>query len=266
MSRSPLTDDLAPIDPAIVAQRVRDYQRETDERTQLVELWRLHYPEGAAERSAAFHPLVLAQTVAPNKHRLAQFPLQATDPDEIWVSDVYAVHVRRYVNDPVFGSHRGMIQLGVSNLDGTARHDWRDLQAIKNQLAGPETEAFELYPAEARLLDPSNYFTLWCFPGLKRIKVGIEMRRVLDAEDAISSQRALSAPEEAAAIPMVLHCPRCRAQHVDAPDLSIGWTNPPHRSHLCGLCGCVWRPADVPTTGVAATASRGKGDTWPPAF
>ena len=30
--------------------------------------------------------------------------------------------------------------------DGTARHDWRDFQAIKNQLAGPECEAFELVP------------------------------------------------------------------------------------------------------------------------
>lgn len=65
-------------------------------------------------------------------------------------------------------------------------------------------------------------------------------------------------------IPMVLHCPRCRTQHVDAPEPERGWTNPPHKSHLCHGCGLVWRPADVPTTGVAATQTRGSADTWPP--
>lgn len=54
-------------------------------------------------------------------------------------------------------------------------------------------------------------------------------------------------------IPMVLHCPKCNEQHVDRPDPEGGWTNPPHRTHLCGnaLCGHLWRPAGVPTTGVA---------------
>ena len=36
-----------------------------------------------------------------------------------------------------------------------------------------ECEAFELYLAESRLMDPSNYYTLWCFPGLKRIKLSV---------------------------------------------------------------------------------------------
>lgn len=62
-------------------------------------------------------------------------------------------------------------------------------------------------------------------------------------------------------IPMVLLCPRCQAQHID--EKKGEWTNPPHRSHLCGDCGTIWRPADVPTTGVAAV-SRGALDTWPP--
>lgn len=61
-------------------------------------------------------------------------------------------------------------------------------------------------------------------------------------------------------IDMVLYCPQCGAQHVDRPTLT--WTNPPHRSHLCA-CGTIWRPADVPTNGVAAVHTRGKDDTWP---
>lgn len=72
-------------------------------------------------------------------------------------------------------------------------------------------------------------------------------------------------------IPMILHCPSCGLQHIDAPDMhevtgsegrvhEAGWTNPPHRSHLCAGCGCIWRPADVPTVGVASIATRGKDD------
>ena len=81
-------------------------------------------------------------------------------------------------------------------------------------------------------------------------------------------------------IDMVLHCPVCHAQHIDAPefnntrvdphpsstgedDPALSWDNPPHRSHLCHKCGTIWRPADVPTNGVAAVSTRGKADNWP---
>lgn len=105
---------------------------------------------------------------------------------------------------------------------------------------------------------------------------------------------ALTAQVEQAAQPidMVLHCPACGMQHVDAPDevpgqpilksapttehphkmVQVGtytaqgeWTNPPHKSHLCrpedGGCGHIWRPADVPTNGVAAIKTKGKADS-----
>lgn len=59
-------------------------------------------------------------------------------------------------------------------------------------------------------------------------------------------------------IDMILHCPACGRQHIDAPH--GGWTNPPHRSHLCGH---VWRPADVATNGVAAIETKGSADSEP---
>jgi hypothetical protein len=75
-----------------------------------------------------------------------------------------------------------------------------------------------------------------------------------------------------APIDMILHCPRCHAQHIDGPEVNHAlqaftnpptpWTNPPHRSHLCRHCGCIWRPADVPTNGVASIHTVGKADTW----
>lgn len=73
-------------------------------------------------------------------------------------------------------------------------------------------------------------------------------------------------------IDMVLHCPQCHKQHIDRNEgagmlaedvLSYGepWRNRPHRSHLCHHCRFVWRPADVPTNGVAAVKTKGKNDS-----
>jgi hypothetical protein len=68
-------------------------------------------------------------------------------------------------------------------------------------------------------------------------------------------------------IPMVLHCPNCGTQHIDAPEPGTDWNNPPHKSHKCrpqdGGCGTIWRASDVPTNGVAAITTRGDADTWP---
>lgn len=84
-----------------------------------------------------------------------------------------------------------------------------------------------------------------------------------------------------APIPMLLFCPQCSMQHIDAPEtprfsnddtgaseeyretMFPAWTNPPHRSHLCHGCGHIWRPADVATTGVAALKTSGKRDGSP---
>lgn len=102
-------------------------------------------------------------------------------------------------------------------------------------------------------------------------------------EHVASAYRAAlaAAPEVVMPLPidMVLHCPKCHLQHLDAPepdqfrhqpgeDLlsgtlhhSLGWDNPPHKSHLCHGCGYIWRPADVPTNGVAAVKTKGKNDS-----
>lgn len=58
-------------------------------------------------------------------------------------------------------------------------------------------------------------------------------------------------PALPAPIDMILFCPSCGLQHIDAPDPArFEWVNQPHRTHLCASCGHLWRPADVPTNGV----------------
>lgn len=76
------------------------------------------------------------------------------------------------------------------------------------------------------------------------------------AELASADKRA-SAP-----IDMILFCPTCGLQHVDEPDeRTVGWVNPPHRSHLCHGCKHIRRPADIATNGVREIATKGKADS-----
>lgn len=48
-------------------------------------------------------------------------------------------------------------------------------------------------------------------------------------------------------IPMILHCPECKEQHIDEDEWA---TTRLHKTHLCLHCGHLWRPMDVPTVGV----------------
>lgn len=45
---------------------------------------------------------------------------------------------------------------------------------------------------------------------------------------------------------LVLYCPECKFQHIDADE----WLTRPHKTHLCLQCGHEWAPANFPTVGV----------------
>lgn len=94
---------------------------------------------------------------------------------------------------------------------------------------------------------------------------------------SLSALRQPALPEKGEEpIPMLLFCPACGLKHVDEPEEPLTshggidpvepdgdhWKNPPHKSHLCHGCGCIWRPADVPTNGVARIETTGKADTF----
>jgi len=48
--------------------------------------------------------------------------------------------------------------------DRAAVRDWRHFQAIKNEVAGPEREAVEIFPPESMLVDAANEYHLWVLP------------------------------------------------------------------------------------------------------
>jgi hypothetical protein len=80
------------------------------------------------------------------------------------------------------------------------RHDrlpcksWAHFQRIKNELAGPECEAVELFPAESRLVDTANEYHLWVHakPGF-RFPIGWARRIVV--------QRPVASPMDVVATP-----------------------------------------------------------------
>jgi hypothetical protein len=80
---------------------------------------------------------------------------------EVWRSHAYQVSIDR---DPPHG-FKGLTlwHLSIRRSDRKAVHDWRDLQAIKNALAGPQYDAIELYPAASRTVDGANQYHLWVF-------------------------------------------------------------------------------------------------------
>jgi hypothetical protein len=57
--------------------------------------------------------------------------------------------------------------------DRAAVRDWRHFQAIKNEVAGPEREAVEIFPPESKLYDSANEYHLWVAPVNQELAMGL---------------------------------------------------------------------------------------------
>jgi hypothetical protein len=79
--------------------------------------------------------------------------------DQYWRNNLYQVSIRRM--PPPDGDGPDLLHLSIKRTDQRVIHDWRHLQRIKNELAGPEHEGVELYPAESRVVDSANQYHLW---------------------------------------------------------------------------------------------------------
>jgi hypothetical protein len=105
----------------------------------------------------------------------------------------------------------------------------------------------------------------------------VKTLRSIDKEIAALRDRAERAE---APVDAVLWCPQCFEQHIDeaAPgicetcgsdqqgctcEVFTQWLNPPHKSHRCGNCNHVWRPAEKATNGVRSLKSKGERDGDP---
>ena len=109
--------------------------------------------------------------------------LPNTPDGVVWENSRFVVIAR----DCGGGGEGKLIWLSIKNVDNSARHDWRELQRIKNELVGEDVEAVELYPAESRLVDGSNQFHLWCVIGF-RFPFGFEERMVSEDTPGVTQR------------------------------------------------------------------------------
>jgi hypothetical protein len=89
-----------------------------------------------------------------------------------WINDLYQVAVTPC------GPDDQCLHINIRRRDGGMFKDWRHFQQIKNEVAGPEREALEIYPAESRKVDSSNKWHLWVLPEGSQFGLGWTERDV----------------------------------------------------------------------------------------
>jgi hypothetical protein len=82
--------------------------------------------------------------------------------------DMKAVKVEAWAN-PVYNGcllwfEDGSGHFSYKRNDRKAIRDWRHIQSIKNEIAGPDREAIEIFPPEHMLVDGANEYHLWILP------------------------------------------------------------------------------------------------------
>lgn len=85
--------------------------------------------------------------------------IQAHLEQIVALNDRYTVLLRPFTA----ADGRKMIHLSIKRHDRRVIDDWRDLQAIKNMIVGPERDAVQVFPRETHLVDTSNQWHLWAY-------------------------------------------------------------------------------------------------------
>jgi len=111
---------------------------------------------------------------------------------ESWGNDIYSASVCRRIGIGYFDSFKEVyngvtdneiIWISYHRRDRQPVHDWRDIQNIKNDIAGKDWEAVEVFPSESRLVDTSNEYHLFA---LKTIPLGWYIGRAIQTHEFVS--------------------------------------------------------------------------------
>ena len=78
----------------------------------------------------------------------------------VWKCRKYAVLVRRFPDETML----------LTIADPTCRHNWHDMQRIKNDVLGPNWAAVEVYPPQHLVVDEANFYHLWCT--IEKLRIG----------------------------------------------------------------------------------------------
>lgn len=80
-----------------------------------------------------------------------------------WLPEISVAHVNG-IFTVLERKTNGLVHLMISSLSGI-RPTFYEAQRIKNDLAGPEETAVEVYPPQSELVDDADAYHLWVLPG-----------------------------------------------------------------------------------------------------
>lgn len=81
-----------------------------------------------------------------------------------WLSQVHKVHRNRVFSVLERLDFCGVTHLAVTSLSGE-RPTWWEMQRIKNELAGKDATAIEVYPPHDQVVDGADMFHIWVLRG-----------------------------------------------------------------------------------------------------
>lgn len=93
-----------------------------------------------------------------------------------WTWDFQTAHKNRVFSVLDRAAEAGVRHLAVSSLSGI-RPTWREMQRIKDELAGPTATAIEVYPPQAEVVDDADMFHIWVLRG--RLPFGLRNGSVM---------------------------------------------------------------------------------------
>lgn len=110
---------------------------------------------------------------------------ESSRPHVVMRNSIYQVSIW-YARHEAYGEYA---HLSIKTHDRQARHDWRELQRIKNELFHEEAWAIEMYPPESVVVDTSNQYHLYVFNSYRFDGLGFTERLVTEAETHNTKQR-----------------------------------------------------------------------------
>jgi hypothetical protein len=146
--------------------------------------WTAPIPRIAVENPAMHHLPRREQTkLLERERRLRRSgewgPWESTDclPGTVGTNG-WLAFITRHHRNRVFAvlervAEMGVVHLGVSSLSGD-RPTWHEMQRIKNDLAGPDATAIEVYPPQHQVVDDADMFHIWVLRG--KLPFGLHVR------------------------------------------------------------------------------------------
>jgi hypothetical protein len=167
----------------VITVQVTDFQDEGDS------------PD-ATKPDKPWEPLLPASLKKGARSHLAK-TLRSDEQDmEVFKNDLYTVIRTRMRAIEGDTDTPLLIHLSIRRNDRSPARDWRHFQKIKNELAGEDAEAVELFPSESRLIDAANQYHLWCVPPGEQFAFGWFDGRLTTSNPPMGAQRPFVDGEE----------------------------------------------------------------------